>query len=301
MFKYRSFSPLFLPFFSPRSYLFTEITKNQLHQVISQLLDRYLAAARECKIPAVIVFNKMDLMPSTLPEVVGLQQGGSVAEMLERQIQSFTPNEPPVENEGDDNHHNSSITANDHEEGEDQAEESEEEEDLEAVLARSRARKLAREARRAVKGAERCEVKFPEKEISSAEEEGMTSYDEEDWVSDDEGRFDHYDISEDEWLEMEKTLAEYHKLNYAIFRISSKTGAGTADLQKLFDCRSPTLLVGQTGSGKSALLNMLCPDLEINTRTLSDHEVGRHTTSSIEEHILPSGLCLNIESKLLYV
>lgn len=145
----------------------------------------------------------------------------------------------------------------------------------------SEARKLAREARR----------REQEKAAAAAEEEENEEDSEEEYYysSDDEGRFDHYDISVEEWVEMEKILAEYRKLNYAIFRISSKTGAGTEDLKKLFDCRSPTLLVGQTGSGKSALLNMLCPDLGITTRTLSSYEQGRHTTSAIMEHILPSG------------
>lgn len=260
----------------------------------TKLLDRYLAAARDCHIPAVIIFTKMDLMPSSLPRPEAGLQNDDVDQMMQKQIESFVrtklEEERAKEQEEDDERRGRHVR----DEEEQQPEQGESTQD--EISARRMERVRERQTRRLEKQSEKNasdqqdqNQQNDQDEATQQDDQGEENDENEEYFEDDEGRFDHYDITESEWLKMEELLSEYHKLNYAIFRISSKTGEGTDDLRKFFDCRSPTLLVGQTGSGKSALLNVLCPDLALSTRTLSGKMQGRHTTTTILEHILPSG------------
>ena len=75
-------------------------------------------------------------------------------------------------------------------------------------------------------------------------------------------------------------MPEYEELGYTVIRTSCKTAPGIAGLQAhLKDCTS--ILVGQSGVGKSSLINQLLPDLEIRTRELSSSTgKGTHTTTS---------------------
>ena len=75
-------------------------------------------------------------------------------------------------------------------------------------------------------------------------------------------------------------MPEYEELGYTVIRTSCKTAPGIAGLQTCLKDRT-SILVGQSGVGKSSLINQLLPDLEIRTRELSSSTgKGTHTTTS---------------------
>ena len=81
----------------------------------------------------------------------------------------------------------------------------------------------------------------------------------------------------------------YRRLGYRIALTSAETGDGMDDLKAIFGGRV-SALVGQSGVGKSSLLNYLDPDLGIATGELMRrHDRGRHTTSAVQLHPLVFG------------
>jgi len=82
----------------------------------------------------------------------------------------------------------------------------------------------------------------------------------------------------------------YKKMGYPLLSISCQNGEGLADLKlKLQHHRS--ILVGQSGVGKSSLINQLLPDLSLQTGALSEiSQLGRHTTTATTlYHLTDSG------------
>lgn len=76
-------------------------------------------------------------------------------------------------------------------------------------------------------------------------------------------------------------LAVYEGLGYPIHEVSAKADpAGTlAILQPLMSGQS-TILIGQSGMGKSSLVNLLVPDADIAVREISQRlDTGKHTTT----------------------
>jgi ribosome biogenesis GTPase len=76
-------------------------------------------------------------------------------------------------------------------------------------------------------------------------------------------------------------LALYEGLGYRIHEVSAKAdpSATLAMLQPLMSGQS-TILIGQSGMGKSSLVNLLVPDAEIAVREISQRlDTGKHTTT----------------------
>ena len=75
-------------------------------------------------------------------------------------------------------------------------------------------------------------------------------------------------------------LPDYQTLGYNVVATSCKTDPGITQLQPLLEGKT-SILVGQSGVGKSSLINQLLPDLEIQTGELSQSTgKGTHTTTS---------------------
>jgi ribosome biogenesis GTPase len=75
-------------------------------------------------------------------------------------------------------------------------------------------------------------------------------------------------------------MPEYEALGYTVIRTSCKTSPGIRDLQPALK-NYTSILVGQSGVGKSSLINQLLPDLDIQTGALSTATgKGTHTTTS---------------------
>ena len=80
----------------------------------------------------------------------------------------------------------------------------------------------------------------------------------------------------------------YHSIGYEVRQISVKTGKGIAELQQML-AGKVTLLSGNSGVGKSSLLNCLIPDVNTKTAELSDvHDQGMHTTTFSEMYLMPA-------------
>jgi len=84
-------------------------------------------------------------------------------------------------------------------------------------------------------------------------------------------------------------FAHYEKIGYPLIQVSAKTEHGLDPLLALLQDNT-SILVGQSGVGKSSLINTLLPSPELEEGTLSDATgLGRHTTSAATLYQLESG------------
>jgi len=96
-------------------------------------------------------------------------------------------------------------------------------------------------------------------------------------------------VNDSELNDIEKRLAIYHQLDYDIIYTSAKSQHGTDQLHKSLQ-QHTSILVGQSGVGKSSLLNQLLPDVEAKVGDVSiSSNKGTHTTSASRLYHLPQG------------
>jgi ribosome biogenesis GTPase len=81
----------------------------------------------------------------------------------------------------------------------------------------------------------------------------------------------------------------YEKLGYPVLLTSTKTGAGIEDVRKLLADRV-SVVAGQSGVGKSTLLNAVQPELGLRVAEISARwGKGVHTTTAVSLHSLTHG------------
>ena len=74
----------------------------------------------------------------------------------------------------------------------------------------------------------------------------------------------------------------YQNAGFPVIQASAVTGEGVEALRQLIDGKL-TAFTGNTGVGKSSMLNALCPDLSLATGAVSEKlGRGRHTTRHVE-------------------
>lgn len=97
-------------------------------------------------------------------------------------------------------------------------------------------------------------------------------------------------MSDDELLELKETLIYYEEnIGLDIFYINSKQRIGFDALEDIFKDKI-TVLAGQTGVGKSTLLNSLIPEINIKTQEISKAlGRGKHTTRHSELYEFKGG------------
>ena len=78
----------------------------------------------------------------------------------------------------------------------------------------------------------------------------------------------------------------YQKAGFSVIRASAQTGEGVEALRELIHGKL-TAFTGNTGVGKSSMLNALCPQLQLATGEVSEKlGRGRHTTRHVELYCL---------------
>ncbi len=96
-------------------------------------------------------------------------------------------------------------------------------------------------------------------------------------------------LNEEEMQRLETFKNLYTSIDYPCYAISVAKKEGLEELPGLLKDKI-TLIAGNSGVGKSALLNELVPTAHANTAAISDsHNVGMHTTTFSEMYDLPNG------------
>ena len=81
----------------------------------------------------------------------------------------------------------------------------------------------------------------------------------------------------------------YRSIGYNVIEVSAATGEGIDKLKELLEDKI-TLLSGNSGVGKSTIINQIIPGLNLRTAEISStHDTGMHTTTFSEMFPLPQG------------
>lgn len=94
---------------------------------------------------------------------------------------------------------------------------------------------------------------------------------------------------ESEWQYLEELRKEYAQIGYTVLTLSTYTGEGFSELERLL-ANKISLLTGHSGVGKSTILNVLFPNQVLATQEVSEWSgKGLHTTTFAEMYDLPFG------------
>ncbi len=84
-------------------------------------------------------------------------------------------------------------------------------------------------------------------------------------------------------------LSEYQRIGYTVLLVSKESGEGIEMLEKAL-ADQVNIFVGQSGVGKSSLVNALMPELNIEEGEISETSgLGQHTTTAARLYHIPSG------------
>ena len=96
-------------------------------------------------------------------------------------------------------------------------------------------------------------------------------------------------LSDDERHYQQSMIHLYETIGYECREVSAATGEGVDGLHTLLKGKI-TLLSGNSGVGKSTLINQILPEANLRTAEISDaHNTGMHTTTFSEMLELPEG------------
>ena len=111
--------------------------------------------------------------------------------------------------------------------------------------------------------------------------------------------FNKTDLLDDDMRRYQEAMVNlYQTIGYECHQISAENGDGVDNLRPLLKDKI-TLLSGNSGVGKSTLINRLVPEANLRTSEISDaHNTGQHTTtfsemiplSPITQHLTPGFL-----------
>ena len=95
--------------------------------------------------------------------------------------------------------------------------------------------------------------------------------------------------SDSDKKEMEYLKSVYKKIGYRCIESSVKTGQNLDIIKEVLTDKK-TLLSGNSGVGKSSLINVIEPNLNLKVSEISaSHQTGKHTTTFAEMHPLSFG------------
>jgi ribosome biogenesis GTPase len=102
-------------------------------------------------------------------------------------------------------------------------------------------------------------------------------------------KFDLLESDTDAMTRQEELEEIYSNVGYETMRISAETGLGINEFRAELNS-GINLLSGHSGVGKSTIINMLIPGLDLKTADVSEsHSKGRHTTTFAEMFSVPGG------------
>lgn len=88
---------------------------------------------------------------------------------------------------------------------------------------------------------------------------------------------------------LDELMELYSSIGYTCRRLTALTGEGVEELRSLLNGKI-TLLAGNSGVGKSTLLNVLAPEAKVRTGEISEcHDKGMHTTTFSEMFMVAPG------------
>ncbi len=100
-------------------------------------------------------------------------------------------------------------------------------------------------------------------------------------------KIDIYEVEDMEYLD--EVCAMYESIGYPCLQTSTLKNIGIENVRNLVKDKT-SLISGHSGVGKSSLINLLVPDLNLKTTEISDYSSkGVHTTTFAEMHDLPEG------------
>ena len=96
-------------------------------------------------------------------------------------------------------------------------------------------------------------------------------------------------LTDEELLDLKNKLSYYQNMGYDVLFVSSVNNIGIDDLKKELSNKI-TVLSGQTGAGKSTLINAILPDFNLRTQEISKSlGRGKHTTRETNLYVYEDG------------
>lgn len=98
-------------------------------------------------------------------------------------------------------------------------------------------------------------------------------------------------LSDEQYQKMSDIFAYYDKLGYQVLFLSCKNEQGLDDFKQALQGKT-SILVGQSGVGKSSIIHQLLPELSAQVSVGDISEIsglGQHTTTATRLYHLPSG------------
>ena len=81
--------------------------------------------------------------------------------------------------------------------------------------------------------------------------------------------------------ELQPLVGVYARMGYKVLLLSAETGFGMDHLRRLLTNRS-SVVSGQSGVGKSSLLNAVDPEIQLRVAEIGTAQKGKHTTTTAE-------------------